>query len=166
MLQLPTVITTMDFVSVPTVALENGRGVILMRKHNTCSRTNIPGVANEGPCEIREHHLRLPRHRLFPSSQKIVLESVNKTPFSTDKVTVFSLRPPELLFVNKLRPYSRWFKREKLSGKREAVSVRFLKNDVRESTWVDGENYAIRLRPSAVSETQLFPRIISGKSNR
>ena len=156
MLQLPTVITTMDFVSVPTVALENRGGVILKRKNNTCSRSNIPGVANEGPCEIREHHLRLPRHRLFTRSQKIVLESVNKTPFSTDKVTVFSLRPPELLFVNKLRPYFRWFKREKLSGKRETASVRFLKNDVRESTWVDGENYAIRLRPSAVSEFSAF----------
>ena len=113
-------------------------------------------MANEGPCEIREHHLRLPRHRLFTRSQKIVLESVNNTPFSTDKVTVFSLRPPELLFVNKLRPYFRWFKREKLSGKRENISVRFLKNDVRESTWVDGENYAIRLRPSAVSEFSAF----------
>ena len=156
MLQLPTVITTMDFVSVPTVALENRGGVILKRKNNTCSRTNIPGVANEGPCEIREHYLRLPRHRLFTRSQKTVLESVNKTPFSTDKVTVFSLRPPELLFVNKLRPYFRWFKREKLSGKRETVSVRFLKNDVRESTWVDGENYAIRLRPSAVSDFSAF----------
>ena len=62
MLQLPTVITTMDFVSVPTVALDNRGGVILKKKNNTCFTTNIPGVANEGPCDIREHHLRLPRH--------------------------------------------------------------------------------------------------------
>ena len=41
-----------------TVSLENRGGVILKRK-NTCSRTNTPGVAKEGPYEIREHHLRL-----------------------------------------------------------------------------------------------------------
>ena len=156
MLQLPTVITTLDFVSVPTVALENRGGVILKRKNNTQSRSNVPGVANEGPAEIRQHHLNFPSHRLFTRGQKIVLESVNKTPFSTDKVTVFSLRPPELLFVNTLKLYYRWFKREKLAGKRETVNVRFLKSDVRESTWVDGESYAIRLRPCAVTEFSCF----------
>ena len=71
----------------------------------------MPGVANEGPVEIRQHHLQFPRHRLFTGGQKFVLESVNKTPFSTDKVTVFCLRPPELLFVNKLKLYYRWFVR-------------------------------------------------------
>ena len=152
MLQLPTVITTMDFVSVPTVSLENRGGVLLKRKNNTQSRANVPGVANEGPAEIRQHHLHFPRHRLFTGGQKIVIESVNKTPFSTDKVTVFSLRPPELLFVNKLKLYYRWFVREKLPGKKETICVRFLKNDVKDSTWVDGENYAIRLRPCAVGE--------------
>ena len=156
MLQLPTVLTTLDFVSVPTVALENRGGVILKRKNNTQSRSNVPGVANEGPAEIRQHHLNFPSHRLFTRGQKIVLESVNKTPFSTDKVTVFSLRPPELLFVNTLKLYYRWFKREKLAGKRETVNVRFLKSDVRESTWVDGESYAIRLRPCAVTEFSCF----------
>ena len=152
MLQLPTVITTMDFVSVPSVSLENRGGVILKRKNNTQSRSNRPGIANEGPAEIREHHLHFPNHRLFTPGQKIVLESVNKTPFSTDKVTVFSIRPPELLFVNKLKLYYRWFVREKLPGKKETICVRFLKNDVRDSTWVDGENKAIRLRPCAVDE--------------
>ena len=156
MLQLPTVITTMDFVSVPTVALENRGGVLLKRKNNTQSRSNIPGVANEGPAQIRQHHLQFPAHRLFTTGQKIVLESVNKTPFTTDKVTVFSLRPPELLFVNKLKLYYRWFIREKLPGKKETICVRFLKNDVIDSTWVDGENYAIRLRPCAVGEFSNF----------
>ena len=152
MLHLPTVITTMDFVSVPTVSLENRGGVILKRKNNTQSRSNRPGIANEGPAEIREHHLRFPNHRLFTRGQKIVLDSINKTPFSTDKITVFSIRPTELLFVNKLKFFYRWFVREKLPGKKETICVTFLKNDVRDSTWVDGENKAIRLRPSAVDE--------------
>ena len=70
--------------------LENRGGVILKRKNNTCSSTNIPGVTNAGPCQIRQHHLSLPAHRLFTRGQKIVLESFNKTPFSTDKVTATS----------------------------------------------------------------------------
>ena len=157
MLQLPTVITTMDFVSVPTVSLENRGGVILKRKNNTQSRVNRPGIANEGPAEIRENHLNLPFHRRFTRSQKIVLESVNKTPFSTDKVTVFSLRPPELLFVDKLKLFFSWFVREKLPCKKtENVNIRFVKVNVKESHWVDGENFAIRLRPSAITEFSAF----------
>ena len=135
----------------------------MKRKNNTCSRTNIPGVTNAGPCEIRQHHLSLPAHRLFTRGQKIVLESINKTPFSTDKVTVFSVRPPELPFVNKLKLYYRWFKREKLPGKRETASVRFLKNSAIESTWVNGESYAIRIRPCAVSEFSAFVQDFSFK---
>ena len=34
------------------MSLGNRGGVILKRKNNTCSRTNIPGVTNAGPCEI------------------------------------------------------------------------------------------------------------------
>ena len=43
-----------------------------------------------------------------------------------------------------------------MSGKRETVNVRFLKHDVKESHWKDGENYAIRLKPCAVSEFSAF----------
>ena len=42
--------------------------------------------------------------------------------------------------------------RQKLPGEKDTICVRFLKNDVRDSTWVDGENKAIRLRPCAVDE--------------
>ena len=89
MLQLPTVVTTMNFVSIPTVSRENWGRVVLKRKNNTQSRSNRPGVANEGPAEIREHHQHFPNHRRFTRGQKIVLDRVNKTLFSTVKVTVF-----------------------------------------------------------------------------
>ena len=62
-----------------------------------------------------------------------------------------------MLFENRLGHFFQVvLKCEKLSGKRKTVSVRFLKNDVRESTWVDGDCYAIRLRPSAVPELSAF----------
>ena len=140
MLQLPTVITSRDFISVPTVSLENRGGEILKRKNSTQSRVNRPGIANEGPAEIRENHLNLPFQRRFTRSHKIVLESVKKTPFSTHKVTVFSLHPPELLFVDKLKLFFSWFVREKLPCKKtENVNIRFVKVNVKESHWVDGE---------------------------
>ena len=44
MLQLPTVITTMDFVSVPSVSLENRGGVISKRKKTKLSRGLIVQV--------------------------------------------------------------------------------------------------------------------------
>ena len=155
MLQSPTVITTMNFITVPSVPLVCRGGVILKRKNNTQSRMNRPGVANEGPAEIRETVFSFPSHRCFSNAQKVVLQSLNKTPFSTDKVTVFSIRPPELLFVDSLKQYFRWFVREKLSCKRnENINIRFLKDNILDSHWIDGENFAIRLRPSAVEEFQ------------
>ena len=157
MLQLPTVITTMDFVSVPSVPLENRGGVILKRKNNTQSRENRPGIANEGPAEVRQQVLGLPNHRCFTNPQKTVLESACNTPFSTDKVTVFSLRAPELLFVDNLKFYFRWFVREKISKKRrENVYTRFIKVDMIQSHWLDGEGYATKLRPSAIEEFITF----------
>ena len=154
LLQLPTVLTTMDFVSCPSVPLENRGGVLLKRKNNTQSRVDRPGVANEGPAEVRQLMLSLPPHRWLTEAQKTVLESVNQTAFSTDKVTVFSLRPPELLFVDKLMLYFRWFVREKVSKKN--VHLTLLKLDITESHWLDGEGYAIRLRPCAVEEFENF----------
>ena len=157
MLELPTVITTMDFVSVPSVPLENRGGVILKRKNNTQSRENRPGIANDGPAEVREQILGLPRHRCFTRPQKTVIDSTNKTPFSTDKVTLFSIRAPELLFVDNLKLYFRWFVREKMSKKRrENLYLRFLKLDVTQSHWLDGEGYSAKLRPCAIDEFKNF----------
>ena len=162
MLDLPSVITTMDFVSVPSVPLENRGGVILKRKNRTIANANRPGITNEGAAVIRENMTNLPNHRLFTRSQKTVLDSLSKTPFSTDKVTVFSVRPPELLFVDSLRMYFRCFVREKLPCKKgENVNVKFLKLNISDSHWIDGENNAVRLRPSAVSEFSDFVQQLS-----
>ena len=66
---------------------------------------------------------------------------------------MFSLRAPELLFVDNLKRYFRWFVREKSQKKiREKLHVRFLKIDVIQLYWLDGEGYATKLRPSATEE--------------
>ena len=136
------------------LSLENRVGVILKRKNNTCSRTKIPGVTNAGQCEIRQHHLTLPAHRLFTRGQKTVLENLHKTPFSTDGHSFFSTTSRVALC--KQTETITGGSSEKNCQEKETASVRFLKNSVIESTWVDGESNAIRLRPCAVSEISAF----------
>ena len=108
MLDLPSVITIMDFVSVLS---ENRGGVILERKKRTVANGNRPGIPNESTVVIREKMPGLPRDRRFTRSQKTVQDSLCKTLFSTDKVIVFSVRPPESLYVDSLNKYFRCFVR-------------------------------------------------------
>ena len=44
-------------------------------------------------------------------------EDYHSSVISADKITQFSLRPPDLLFVDSVSGYHRWFTRRKIDGK-------------------------------------------------
>ena len=141
LLQIPAVITSMDFVSVPSVPLENRGGFLLQNRKRAHDVT------------VRSKSLNLPLHRQFTKSQVVVLESQKQSRFTTDKVTVFSLRPPELLHVNKLRNYFEWFVRESLPiSEGENAHLKYVHLNIERSCWVDAEGLVVRLRPCAVWE--------------
>ena len=82
-----------------------------------------------------------------------MLESQKQSRFTTDKVTVFSLRPPEFLHVNKLRNYFEWFVRESLPiNEGENAHLKYVHLNIERSCWVDAEGFVVRLRPCAVWE--------------
>ena len=92
--------------------------------------------------------------RLFTPSQVLLINDNFSSEVTVSKVTVFSVRPPELrdLFPT-LTNYFRWFHRKKCrdANKFETMSLR-LNENLNKSEWVDGFGYTVRLRTEALDE--------------
>ena len=138
-LRLPCILTSFDFIHVPSIALEY-RGAITLK--------NKRDINNSLLClsSLRET-LNLPSFCYFTINQKIIIEDVSCSKLSVDKVTKFSVRPPQLLFIKKMQVYYSHF---------TSVKKFFKKNDlIKELTkfpvpWIDGCNYLIQIRSSSV----------------
>ena len=60
------------------------------------------------------------------------------SPISIDKITLFSVRPPELIHIfDQVGSYFRWFKRAKRTMQRDELDQK-LQNDMNESCFIDG----------------------------
>ncbi|MGB0405008.1 MAG: hypothetical protein ACPGDB_02325, partial [Fusobacterium sp.] len=118
MLSYPQVRTDMEFTIIGTVPLEQRVGVEInpiirstSEKQHTDKSEEQDGVNTSFPCyEIRKD-LNLPDWRQLRDSELLTLEgTVVNSKVSVDKVTQFSLRPPELReIVTKVGLYYRWF---------------------------------------------------------
>ena len=155
-LQLPYVCTNVDFVHVPTVPKENRSGIITEKRFS--NNIKLGATFMEG-IRVRKHVLQLPNHRQFTRTQSFLLADVENSSISPDKVTVFGLRPPELLFVSKLKNYYSWFVRCKPRTKKSISNHEvFLKRSLRRSCWVDALGYLVKLRPCSVDAFVNFCR--------
>ena len=101
--------------------------------------------------QIRKYILKLPKNRQLTKNQELLLADVEKSSITPDKVTIFGLRPPELLFVSSLKSYFCWFvtfKNNISKGKssHEILLSRASCNDF----WVDCLGYVIKIRPPAI----------------
>ena len=149
-LKLPYVCSNVDFIHVPTVPKEFRAGVVIEK-----SKVKMSNLGNTflDCVQYRKEVLKLPKHRLFTKTQTLILEDVQISSISPDKVTVFGLRPPELLFVRKVKEYYSWFVRRKTVQKQSKSNhCLFVKNILSDSYWVDGLNYVVKLRPSAINK--------------
>ena len=147
-LQLPYVCTNVDFIHVPTGPKEYRSGIVIEKRFNKAP--NFGATFAEG-VRVRNEVLRFPKHRQFTKNQVLLLEDVESSCISPDKITVFGLRPPELLFVSKLKDYYSWFVRWKPKSTNSMSNhEKFLKKSVHKSCWVDAIGYVVKLRPVAV----------------
>ena len=145
---MPYVITTFDFVHVTTLPLEYRGGVIRKKRLAVAAE-----MTESTAYHARKHILELPVHRQLTESQKQIELDVKNSVFSADKIPLFSLRPPELLCVKRVKHYFSWFVREKVSVKdAKTVHLKFCL----ETHWVDELGFLVKLRPSAVSEFQKY----------
>lgn len=76
------------------------------------------------------------------------IEDYNQSNFCQDKITAFSVRPPELLCLDEPGPYLQMTRAEKLPIPRREKR---LSRDVKKCEWIDGLGRRIRLRPHYVS---------------
>lgn len=99
--------------------------------------------------------LRFPGSRLFTPAQLNVIRDELEAPLKTDLITHFSMRPPELLFVDNPIEYTRWFVRKSVCPLFDPEkSLTFLKTNLHlridKCMWLDGFNYQILLRVNAI----------------
>ena len=134
-LRLPAIITTFDFVHVPSVPLEY-RGAAAKQ---LCQSLNVDVL------RLREN-LGLAAVSLFTENMKSIIADNAKSELTTDNVTKFSMRPPELLCIKRLQHYFSFFVRSKpLPISR--LPAYLLKTP---TPWIDGLNCQVKLRPAAI----------------
>ena len=138
-LRLPCILTSFDFVHVPSIALEHRVAIPL--KNNRDFNNSITGL-----CSLREN-LNLPSFCYFNINQKIIIEDLSSSNLSVDKVTKFSVRPPQLLFIRKMQFYYSHFTAVKKIFKRNDLIAQLKNFPV---PWIDGCNYLIQVRSSSV----------------
>ena len=73
------------------------------------------------------------------------------SPLNTDLITIFSMRPPELRFVDNPAEYVQWFLRSPVcplfnAEKSETYLTANLAFDMFQSKWLDGFNYHVQIR--------------------
>ena len=146
-LRLPSIHTTFDFIHVPSLALEH-RGAALK------SRSSIEIMNAQFICTIREE-VGVSPDFLFTNNQKVIIEDNVFSKLTVDKVSKFSIRPPELLFIKKLNLYYSHFVQGKtLKNHRELRNA--LSSQPR--PWIDGTNTIIRLRSGSVETMRSYVR--------
>ena len=108
---------------------------------------------NTIPSHTTRLDLNLPRWRQFLDTQVQVIFDDMQSPVSTNPITAFGGRPPELMFVARHQDYRRWFIEKKYKGKFEALTKdikEWIGVSLHQSRWIDGFNSRIYVREAAV----------------
>ena len=108
---------------------------------------------NDVACEVSDSCLirekLLPRERHFTEHQRLILQPPSASSASYDKITLFGLRPVELLeMIPRVREYYEWFFIEDVVMKNEDIS-KGLAVDVKHCHWIDGLGRRVLLRKQA-----------------
>lgn len=168
------IIKNIDFEHVPTQPYEErpakNRQKPLQKMLNSDDefkkRFNTQNLALSAIDTVACHHVREQKNstgqNVFPSWRRFTPNQVKKaeddlqSPLTTDKVTLFGLRPPELRFVMHQDKYARWFKRIPFSKSKLSDQINHckshLKQDTLHSMWLDGTCSTIKLRKLAIDE--------------
>ena len=159
--EFPYVATNMEFVHLPTVSKEFRTGLIIEKKGRRQQHQSGGGNYISEAHRVRQQ-MQLPSYRQFMSTQRMLIEDVETSNVTPDKITVFGVRPPELRFVDSPIQYFKWFRRERPTNGVSGVSVheRLLKTDATMSPWIDGLGHIVKLRPPAVTS---FMNYAAGK---
>lgn len=105
-------------------------------------------------CSLRRNVL--PSERQFTTCQRLLLQPSTSTSASYDKITLFGLRPVEILkLFPRVRDYYEWFVVEDKVMKKNDISAG-LSADVTECLWIDGLGRRVRLRKQACNKAKAW----------
>ena len=150
----PLVRSTREFIHLPTCPREFRAAAPAPYLKNSCRPQDLQAILAVTGQTARERK-HFPKHRLFTDQQVMVIRDELRAPLRTDRVTHFSMRPPELLFVDNCIEYVRWFQRESVCPLfNPDKALEYLKSALNKKEenclWLDGFNYKITIRRAAL----------------
>ena len=121
MLKYHEIITDLEFVTVPTTPLEFSSGVQLENSTAVPTDRSSDGAhAGSVSVDIQMRN-NLPGWRQNSENEMRIYQELTQSKVSIDKITAFSLRPPELRnLFNKTGQYFQWFsvQKSKINGEK------------------------------------------------
>lgn len=152
MLRYPEVITNLVFVTIPSMPIEFRAGVTLETTAVPPTDSAMPGSESDNIRKGKE----LPHWRQHTENEMRIYEDLKLSNVSIDKITIFSLRPPELRgFIDRTRLYFRWFHIEKKVLKGDALDAA-IHTSLENSMFVDHLQHAVKLRERALPEVKKY----------
>ena len=140
MLQYAEVYSDLNFIAVPTVPLELRAGVDKGSKDTSesCEEGNLP--------DIVRREIITDEWRQHTDTENLILDDIKRSNISTDKISQFSVRPPELRYIiDQVGNYYRWFKIKPKKLDEDKIRNK-LSNNVYSSSWIDGMQSLVLLR--------------------
>ena len=154
-LDLKYVFPTYKCVHVNTKPLENRTGYVLRKPHRRIA--DRPGQFDRDLHFVASRDaLGLDSNRTFTVNQVKTVKEHMQSGLSIDKVSLFAVRPPELLFVNDLEFYFRHFSFTKM---KDSSIGDCLNQSLEQSCWVDGVGNIVKLRGNCADKFRDFMSI-------
>lgn len=161
MLKYPEVYSNLNFIQISTMPLELRAGIEVNNKNdNVEDGAHIGSLSNH----IR-HEKDLPSWRQHTANELMLFEGLKSSNISIDKISKFSLRPPELRFLfDSIGDYYRWFEftPKRLNGE---ILDEELKTNLNETIWVDCLLQQVKVRRKAFPEIMKYLAEIEGDDN-
>eukprot|EP00957_Ditylum_brightwellii_P009272 701288-Ditylum_brightwellii.AAC.1 len=126
-------------------------------------RTKVEDGAYVGSIsDIARKQLSLPRWRQHTDTERILLQDLQESNISIDKVSQFSIQPTEFQYVfDKVENYNRWFETNKeVQSYNELISK--LNIDFESSLWIDGIQHEVRFREKDLPEIMEYLEELNG----
>ena len=166
----PMVFVTMDFIKVETCFLEERSGFKCNCLLNVISKNN-KAKKNEDCIVVQDDisseliiaamlrtrkEYNLPEWRQYNGSELRIIKDLLYSNVTIDKVTRFSIRPPEIkVWCKSIEQYYRWFHISESPLKFEELQKCFTVN-LTKSKWIDGLGFQIKIYDAVLDEIGIY----------
>ena len=160
MLSYPQVRTDMKYEIIATVPMEQRTGVEKKAKvytrMNIVEENGLDGISTSFPASKVRLKKNLPEWRQLKDTELITLEGALSSRVSVDKVTGFSLRPPELReIVTQVGNFYRWFYIGN-TAIHDTKLEELIDADIYNSCWINSLQQHVYIRQNALSELMCY----------